>query len=385
MVWRRRRMHSSVGIVSNEFFDRGLGRMGGFGWAARASAECFSTRLELGHRPVFLAGQGELANGSKTGRSNGVVLIPYDDTRRYAKALAAAGIARVLMIDYRPNFLPVLETLAPIPVIVWVRDPRTPADHEKIATLRLPTGDAVPAGTPSFDCTSLGRFAAQAAATGTPFVMTATAPALARSKISETFGFDADEVALLPNPLDVATDTLRKADRPRVVFLGRLDPIKRPWLFVELARRFPRVEFALVGQSHFSGDGSWEPGDLPENLNVLGHVDGIDKQSLLAPAWLLVNTSIHEGLPISFLEALHCGTPIVSCQDPESVTSRFGLYVGRWDGTGLEGVDAFAEAVERLLHDHELRAQLGEEGRAWVRETHTKDHFASAFARLAGR
>ena len=56
------------------------------------------------------------------------------------------------------------------------------------------------------------------------------------------------------------------------------------------------------------------------------------------------------------------------------MTSRFGAYVGRWDGSGLEGLDAFPRRG-RLLEDHEARVRLGREGRAWVRSTHTRDRF----------
>ena len=37
-----------------------------------------------------------------------------------------------------------------------------------------------------------------------------------------------------------------------------LDPIKRPWLFAEIAKHFPDVEFLFLGQSHFRGEGAWE-------------------------------------------------------------------------------------------------------------------------------
>jgi glycosyltransferase involved in cell wall biosynthesis len=162
-----------------------------------------------------------------------------------------------------------------------------------------------------------------------------------------------------------------------------LDPIKRPWVFVELARRFPRVEFVLLGRPHFAGPGSWLPDRLPANVSVLGHVDGKAKRSALCASWLIVNTSIHESLPISFLEALHCGTPIVSCQDPEGVTSRFGRYVGRVDGSGLDALDAFAQGIAGLIDDDDVRLRLGAEGREWARENHTPERFLDAFSALA--
>jgi glycosyltransferase involved in cell wall biosynthesis len=355
--------------------------MGGFGWAARASADCFATRPELGYRPVFLPGRGELSGVSK-GRSNGVPVVRYDDTRRYRRALRAASTSMVLSIDYRPNFLPVLEALPPAPIILWVRDPKTPEDNEKLTTLRLPSSPARPAGITDFDCTSLAPFVDRVRSAGLPVVVTGTAPSLALAKVPGTYGLAVDEVSLLPNPLDVVPDDVERTSRPTIVFLGRLDPVKRPWLFVELARRFPSVEFVMVGQSHFAGEGSWEPGVLPDNVRMLGHVDGPDKMRLLAGAAMLVNTAIHEGLAISFLEALHTGTPIVSCQDPESVTSRFGLYVGRWDGSGLEALDPFTDAIQQLLDDEDLRLRLGHDGRSWVRATHTREHFVQAFRAL---
>src|SRR5262249_7864598 len=147
----------------------------------------------------------------------------------------------------------------------------------------------------------------------------------------------------------------QKSPSPTAVFLGRLDPYKRPWIAVELARRFPEVTFLFLGQAHFSGAGSWEPVDLPPNVKLLGHTVGAEKEAALAAAWVLVNTSIHEGLAVSFLEALAWETPILSCQDSEGVSSRFGLYVGRWDGTGLESLPTFASALRRLLDSATLR------------------------------
>ena len=129
-----------------------------------------------------------------------------------------------------------------------------------------------------------------------------------------------------------------KSEKPRVIFLARLDPIKRPWLFVELARFFPAVEFLMLGQPHFHGPGSWEAGDLPPNVKLLGHVEGTRKHQLVSSAWVLVNTSIHEGLPTSFLEALARETPLLSFTNQEDVVSRFGIYVPGVAETGRTGL-----------------------------------------------
>lgn len=60
----------------------------------------------------------------------------------------------------------------------------------------------------------------------------------------------------------------------------------------------------------------------------MGHVDGEEKKKYLMESKILVNTSIHEAIPISFLEALSYGTLIVSNRNPENLASQFGNWVG---------------------------------------------------------
>jgi glycosyltransferase involved in cell wall biosynthesis len=370
-----------VGIVGNEFFDVALGRMGGFGWAARSASETLRGHPELGYRPVYLAGRGGVSRARRQRRSNGVALVRYDDRdRAYARALARERVGLLLAIDHRPNYVPILDAASEVPLVVWVRDPRTPGDVARIAKLEIP-GGAAPDGIEGIDCRSLAEVAERRSAS---FALATPAPAIAGAKLEETYGVAPTGLRFLPNPVERVDVRVAEADRPLVLFLGRLDPIKRPWVFVELARRLPHVDFAMLGQAHFTGPGGWRPTRLPANLRLLGHVDGPEKRRLLGAAWLIVNTSIHEALPISFLEALHSATPIVSCRDPESVTSRFGVFVGDLDGSGLDGLDALVAGVERLVEDRELRAQLGETGREWARATHTRESFLAAFAELAG-
>lgn len=378
------RQSRAVGIVANEFFDPELGRMGGFGWAARRTAECLGENPELEYRALLLAGRGGIADDKRATRSNGVPLVRYDDiVTRYARGLARARVSLFLAIDFRPNYLPVLEARPETPVIVWIRDPATPDDVARMATLEIPLSTEPPAGISAIDCRAVGPLVSRKEAAGSRVVFATPAPALAAVEAPAAYGTPIPHISFLPNPLDLVPGEVTKSPRPRVVFLSRLDPIKRPWVFVELARRFPHAEFLMLGQAHFTGPGTWQPSHLPPNLRLLGHVDETAKRAVLKSAWMIVTTSIHEGLPISFLEALHCATPIVACHDPEHVTSRFGAYVGRWHGSGLEALDAFSDAIGRLLDDHDLRARLGQEGRAWVRSTHTRERFVSAFAGLA--
>lgn len=219
-----------------------------------------------------------------------------------------------------------------------------------------------------------------ASRSGRPVRLATPAPPLA-ALVRDTYTVD-PPVAMLPNIIDIPAEPLTKRERPQVVFLGRLDPIKRPWLFVELARRFPDADFTMLGQSHF-GAASGMPAGLPPNLTCRGHVDAAAKSEILSSAWVLVNTSIHEAMAVSFLEALAHEVPPVSCEDGAGVVPRYGIHTGRLDGDGMQGVDLLADALRLLLEDRVRREQLGRAGRRWVEGTHTWPHFLSAFEALS--
>jgi len=55
-----------------------------------------------------------------------------------------------------------------------------------------------------------------------------------------------------------------------------------------------------------------------------------------------VNTSVREALPVSFLEALAHGTPIISGENPDGLTSDYGCVVEDGD---------YSCALNRLLED----------------------------------
>ena len=376
-----------LGVIANEFFDLSVGRMGGFGWATRQIAKCFSDP-ELGVEVVFLSGELTADNFSPQTTIHGTKFIPRR-SNSWANMLSLwkEKIDLLLAIDYRLDYRYIFKLLPTTPIIVWVQDPRLPEDIAKIQTIRIPgQEDRIPQGLGAIDCTSLAQVVKQSQWLNRPILFGTPAPFL-RAKVAGTYGVENAEVLILPNIIDIEPGKVVKSIKPTVVFLARLDPYKRPWLFVELARRFPHVEFILMGKSHFQGEGAWEHSAeiLPDNVGLMGHVQEKEKIQILSEAWVLINTSIHEGLAISFQEALKCETPILSSVNPENVVERFGIYVGRWDGSGMEGIPKFEAGLKKLLEDPELRTRLGKEGRQWVSQTHSKARFLEAFQQLCFR
>jgi glycosyltransferase involved in cell wall biosynthesis len=269
---------------------------------------------------------------------------------------------------------------------MWVLDPWTAEDIIACQSLRIPgQADVTPWG---FDTDGYGmrRYAdiqRRRRSHSAREILAISAPSLA-SKISSAYGVTPSaELITLPYPLsDDITCRRTRSATPKLTLLGRLDPIKRPWIFIELAKRFPDLAFIVIGVPNHSGTGMWTPKYLPNNVVMLGHVDGNEKYSILCESWALISASIHEGLPISFVEALYCGVPLISSQNPDFVATRFGRYVGRWDGAGLEAIAVFSDAIRDLLDDPARWAQTGAAGRAWARKNHGEGAFLASFERI---
>jgi glycosyltransferase involved in cell wall biosynthesis len=133
----------------------------------------------------------------------------------------------------------------------------------------------------------------------------------------------------LPNPVPIPSKTFVKLENPTVCFLGRWDPQKRVELFFQLAKQFPEIHFIAMGKCHdYAKDEKLrEDYSKVNNLDLTGFVSEAEKQEILGKSWALVNTSVREALPISFLEALACRTPIISGENPDELVSRFGYRV----------------------------------------------------------
>lgn len=153
------------------------------------------------------------------------------------------------------------------------------------------------------------------------------------------------KIEYFPNPV-VITDNFNIADKKNnVLFLGRLTPVKRPWIYFELAKKFPENIFYVCGQGT-EIDRIIEKYKDVKNLKFMGHVLGEEKERLLRECKVLVNTSIHEAIPVSFLEAISYGQKILSCQNPDDITKNNGYFTGTILGEGLDKLDKFEKGLK---------------------------------------
>lgn len=177
------------------------------------------------------------------------------------------------------------------------------------------------------------------------------------------------KIEYFPNPV-VINDNFNIADKKdNVLFLGRLTPVKRPWIYFELAKKFPENIFYVCGQGT-EIDKIIEKYKGVKNLKFMGHVSGEEKDRLLRECKVLVNTSIHEAIPVSFLEAISYGQKLLSCQNPDDITKNNGYFTGTILGEGLDKLSEFEkglkvcfetynkeeiiESIEKIKNNHNL-------------------------------
>lgn len=105
----------------------------------------------------------------------------------------------------------------------------------------------------------------------------------------------------------------------------------------------------------------------------MGHIFGEEKDKLLKEAKVLVNTSIHEAIPVSFLEAISYGLKILSCQNPDDITANNGYFTGTVLGDGYEEIEKFQKGLKYCFDNYNESEIL--ESIKKIRENHNLEKF----------
>lgn len=202
-------------------------------------------------------------------------------------------------------------------------------------------------------------------------------------------GADPDRIRTIHNGVLVPSKVAPMPVDPVVVTVGRIDPLKDVKTLLRAAasvvERKPNVRFdhygpVPEGNERYAAECVALHLDLGlrDRFRFLGPTD--DPYAVLATASLSVLSSISEGFPISVLEAMAAGRPVVATAVggvPEAL-SGCGFTVRPGD------YEALATGVVRLLEDPTLAASLGVRSRRRVLHTFGQEGCLVAYADLIG-
>ena len=343
-----------VCLVTVEFFA--WGRYGGFGRAARTIGR------ELARRGVEVTAVVPQRRGQRpVEQVDGVTVLGFPPHAPWRAAELYRACDADIYHSQEPSFGTVVAARAAPDRkhVVTFRDPRRLDDWK--VEFRLPSLNKlqVVANWLYEDNPLVGRAVRRADAT---FCAAEHLLTKVRAK------YRVPNPRFLPTPVHVP-ERVEKARTPTVCFLARWDRRKRPELFFELARSFPRVTFVAVGRAR---DQAYEAelrqayGHLP-NLRLVGFIDqfrSAELSQILEQSWVVVNTAAREGLPNAFLEAAAHRCAILSAVDPDGFASRFGHHVRG---------DDFAGGLATLL-DRDTWRERGERGCEHVRARFETGH-----------
>lgn len=386
-------------FVANEFFHKDLRGFGGFGRVIKAIVEHSLARPEGGARfAVALAGTTPLVAEPSIRQYHGsdVALRPSggdspETLGRYRSVLKQLSPRAFFCIDWHPSYLTTALALPHTPVLIWIRDPRDASEWRRIGA--VPGELAFRGLKEGFRVDLLARekqvslrtLIDESRRTGRKLIFCTKAEWLIE-RARATYGLPDMRAHLLATPIDLPTidgsATASESERPSLLFLGRLDPVKRPWIAFEIAARHPELDVLVAGHVHQPESmAHWleRYAHLP-NLKLLGHVDGAAKDRLLRSCWALLNTSVHEAEPVSFLEAFSHAKPVITSHASEDCVLRHGYFTGTVDGDGMDetSLAAYSRAIALLLSDTAQRREKGASAREMVRTRHSFESFYAA-------
>lgn len=196
-----------------------------------------------------------------------------------------------------------------------------------------------------------------------------------KADIVELFDIDPGKIVVTPlgvpahlKPLGPeAREAFRRANqltRPTLLYVGTLEPRKN---IPNLLRAFDIVAANTDAELVLGGAEGWLTEELHQTLATMkardrvrltGFIPEADLASWLSAADVFVFPSRYEGFGLPPLEAMACGTPVVSSTS-SSLPEVLGDDALLVDPDDVEGI---AAAIERLLTDASLAADLRARG-----------------------
>jgi glycosyltransferase involved in cell wall biosynthesis len=181
-------------------------------------------------------------------------------------------------------------------------------------------------------------------------------------------------------------DTRKASEPDSLLFVGRLAPGKGlsdlVQAMVGIVRRHPMARLRIAGHGplHTKLKALVGQNGLAGQVELLGHVDSRNRlRDLYRDAWALILPSHHESMPTVLLEAMACGTPVISTD----VGSVSDVVANGTNGLLIppRAPGELARATCLLLSDAGLRNRLGTAARRSVEERFSWEAVGAAYLR----
>jgi glycosyltransferase involved in cell wall biosynthesis len=207
-----------------------------------------------------------------------------------------------------------------------------------------------------------------------------------KNRFTNLIGIKDEILTVIHNGINIpAEDKVLNHDRIfRIGTAGRLFPVKDYPLFIKIAQIIlvnnPNVQFLLAGDGPDRNclQELVDKDQISKNFKFLGHVESMD--SFYGRLDLYLNTSIHEGISMSVLEAMAHGVPIIApktgglCEILEDAKS--GCLINSREP------EEFADVCINLIKNRKLYRNLSLGARNRAKTAFSAEHMADSYYRL---
>lgn len=276
-----------VALIVDEYFGALGTAYGGYGFLARRYISKYLPDNEI--EIEVLLGKGKYNFKSEANVVDGINVYKLPRRKWFASHwLSKKDYSIYLSIELTYSYVLECEKNIDKKLILWIQDPRPQYEWDEINTVKL-------FPEPSYYNQKIYDLVHEWYKRGR--VKFVTQGHFLNEKAIDLYDLDCNvEIEYLPNPIDIDPNYIYsyKNKENIIIFLGRIESVKRGWLFCEIAKKMPQYQFYVLGKT-FRDDGEnskiIQPYlELP-NLHFAGHVDGEVKASYLKRAKIF---SVHD-------------------------------------------------------------------------------------------
>ena len=194
-----------------------------------------------------------------------------------------------------------------------------------------------------------------------------------------------NSAVMISNGVDLgiieSIENIKKENNAKVLIgtSGRISPQKNPQMFCKIAAALKNhnVHFVWIGDGELTD--TIEKCDAKiDKTGWKTREQGLTFVSMLD---IYVQTSLWEGMPISVLEAMALGKPVVATD----IVGNRDLVIHGKTGFLAKNEEDFIQYVKILVDDKQIRKQMGDAGRTLIKSTYDIKYIVKQFQELYER
>lgn len=191
---------------------------------------------------------------------------------------------------------------------------------------------------------------------------------IVKSTVLEEYRLSSEDVPMIYNGGDitrcVVKDDYSTPNKIKILHVGRLTDVKNQTLIIQAVRKLTDKGYNLsldlygAGENQSMYKGIIKSLSLEDSVHLKGLIDNI--YPVMHAADIFVLPSKYEGMPMTLIEAMGTGLPIIaSCVGgiPDMIdNNKEGILI-------VPILDALVDALEKLINNCTLRKELGQNAR----------------------